>query len=224
LSFAALEQGETDVTNLKMSSGAYNNGVLKAVNASRDEDVELDEDLLDELNEDYTVPTNELPDIAVAEEEVKDEDGDFNFDEETEDANDLEQELKAIELTAIEEEVDEEFNTLESVMIEDKKKNRVNTVDKIRKAAGNGELSKNMSEQLINLVENQDILPSPYIGEQRYLGEMLDIKTDEIKLKSEDLEIPAINVDDLLSSSKVDKDSKAKLEEYFKDFKIYNIF
>ncbi len=224
LSFAALEQGETDVTNLKMSSGAYNNGVLKAVNASRDEDIELDEDLLDELNEDYTTPTIELPDIAIAvsEEEIKDDEDDFNFDEEAEDAKDLEKELKEIETSAIEEEVDEEFATLDSVMIEDKKKTRINTVDKIKKAAGNGELSKNMSEQLINLVENQDILPSPYIGENRYLGEMIDIKTEEIQLKKEDLQIPAIDIKDLLSSNKVDKISKDKLEEYFKGFDVYN--
>lgn len=83
------EQGKTDITNLKMSNGAYNNGVLKAVNASRDEDIELDEDLLDELNEDYTVPTVELPDITLAEEEIKEDENDFNFDEEAEDAKDL---------------------------------------------------------------------------------------------------------------------------------------
>ena len=219
LSFAMLEQGTTDTVNTKMANGMYNSNVLKAINSDRDEDVELDEDLLEELNNDYTTPTVELPDIAVVEEEVNDKDEDFNFDDEAEDANDLEKELKDIELSSIDEEVDEEFNTIESVMIEDKKKTRANTVDKIKKAASNGELSKNMSEQLINLVENQDILASPYINEERYLGEMLDIKTEEIQLKPEDLVIPAVEVP---STKFVDKDTKDKIEEYFKQLEIYN--
>jgi len=222
MSFAELEQGNTDASNLKMANGALNLTVLKATNARNDDDVELDEDLLEEMNNDYSAPISELPDITISEKEDEEEDidGDFNFD--SEEDNDLEEELKSVELTAMEEEVDEDFNTLESIMIEDKTQTRNSILEKIKKASSNGEISKNMSDNLLNIVENMDQLPSPYIGEDRFLGEMLDVKKEDILLKDEEFVIPAISFKDILNSNKIDKKTRDIILDYSKDLEIYN--
>ena len=209
-----------DTNNLKLSTGAYNNTLLNISNSDTD-DFNFEDEEIQKLGDDFSIPTVEtMPDVVITENEmvdIKEDDIDFDPIEE----EDFVQALKEEEFTSVSEEVElEKEETLEELFIESKDRLKNQNLNKIKKAIDNGEVSKNLGEQLTNIVENQDYLPSPYGDENKYLGNYLNIDPEDAKLDEKDLIIPAIDIS--VNPKGLTIEEIADLTSYLKELDVYN--
>lgn len=197
MSFAQIENNIEDINNFKQTDGKYNLTAMKLISNADNEDVEITENDLEKILEDYAMSNiPETPDIL---------DVEINEDEEFEEVENIPEEIEDEEFRLdleeeneiIEEQEDplqpEPDQSLEDIIYTDKELSKETLVDRIKEARDGGWMSKNLGDTLEELISNQEYMPSPF-GDNLLLKDYMDIKPEEILIKEEDYSMPLAGV------------------------------
>ena len=208
MSYAQVENGNEDINNFKQTDGKYNLTAMKMINSSSDDDdIEITEDDLTKVLEDYAMAnipdTPDMPTVP-SEENIDDDYEEVENIPEAIEIEELNLDLKGFESKGIDFDMDDELEdieeplnllepeptqTREEVIKVDKEITKENLLVKIKESKDGGWVSKNLGEQLEEIVTNQEYMQSPF-GDDLLLKDYLDIDPENILIKEEDYSLP----------------------------------
>lgn len=229
MSFAQIENNIEDISNFKQTDGKYNLTAMKLVNTADNDDFEISENDLENILEDYSVSKiPETPDVIDSE-----VDDDIELEETVENIPEaiLDEELR-LELEAEEEEIEEEVDPLdiepdqsvEEISYLDKELTKDNLISKVKEARDGGWMSKNLGDQLEEMLTNQEYTPSPF-GDDLLLKDYLDIKPENIIIKDEDYQLPLKGiVPDGMDKDPINAIDKQYVRDFHKKFIVSSFY